>query len=312
MRASLAPPRRAVEAAAPFLDPRGARVVLGAQPGASVAPVLPTPSSLFGPRGACLAHEDGPLFVCDTGHHRVLVWMRAPQRDGTPADFVIGQRDLRSEGRTMLAVPTGVAASDGVLAVADAWNDRVLLWHRLPRCADDAPDVILHGLKWPYGVALDEGRLYVADTGNRRVLLWRSIPRANRPPDAVVAEGMRWPHALAACAGRLFIADAGAGRIAGAEQETAGTELEMPYGVTMLGGCLVVADTAASRLVAFEVGSRGARYLAGQPSLADRGENRWGRPARDSLSWPYGVAACGRTLVVADSGNNRVLLWDLA
>ena len=312
MRASLARPRRSAEAAAPFLDPRGARVVLGAQPGASVAPVLPTPTSLFGPRGACLAAEDGPLFVCDTGHHRLLVWNRAPQRDGTPADFVIGQGDFFSEGRGFLAVPTGVAANDGVLAVADAWNDRVLLWQRLPRRADELPDVALEGLKWPYGVALHEGRLYVADTGNRRVLVWHSIPRSNRPPDAVLAEGMRWPHALSGCGARLFIADAGAGRIAGAEEETAGTELEMPYGVTMLGDRLVVADTAASRIVAFEVGSRGARYLAGQPSLADRGENRWGRAARDSLSWPYGVAGCGRTLVVADSGNNRVLLWDLA
>jgi hypothetical protein len=312
MRASLAAPRRAAEPAAPLLDPRGARVVLGAQPGAALAPVVPTAASLFGPRGACLAAEDGPLFVCDTGHHRLLVWNRAPQRDATAADFVIGQPAFSSEGRGLLAVPTGVAASDGVLAVADAWNDRVLLWHRLPRGADALPDVALDGLKWPYGVALHEGRLYVADTGNRRVLVWHSIPRSNRSPDAVLAEGMRWPHALAASGARIFIADAGAASIAGAEEETAGTALDMPYGVTVLAGRLVVADSAASRIVAFDLGTRGARYLAGQPTLADRGENRWGKVARDSLSWPYGVAGCGRTLVIADSGNNRVLLWDLA
>jgi hypothetical protein len=33
---------------------------------------------------------------------------------------------------------------------------------------------------------------------------------------------------------------------------------------------------------------------------------------RDTLCWPYGAAAAGGTLAVADSGNNRVLLWDAA
>jgi hypothetical protein len=32
----------------------------------------------------------------------------------------------------------------------------------------------------------------------------------------------------------------------------------------------------------------------------------------DTLCWPYSVAASGATVVIADSGNNRVLLWDAA
>ena len=35
-------------------------------------------------------------------------------------------------------------------------------------------------------------------------------------------------------------------------------------------------------------------------------------PSRDSLCWPYGIAVCGDVAAVADSGNNRVLLWRLA
>jgi hypothetical protein len=31
----------------------------------------------------------------------------------------------------------------------------------------------------------------------------------------------------------------------------------------------------------------------------------------DTLCWPYGLALHGRTLAVADSGNNRVVLWSL-
>jgi len=312
MQASLAAPRRAISGeAVPLLDPRGARVVLGSQPGAPLAPISPSAASLFGPRGACLAAAGGPLFVCDTGHHRVLVWMKAPVSDDTPADFVIGQPAFTTEGRRMLNVPTGVAFGEGVLAVADAWNHRVLLWRGIPQAWDEPPAVALSlGLFWPYGVALHDGALYVADTGNRRVLAWDCIPESDRPADRVLRQNMRWPHALAFAQDEAFVADAGAHRIVGAGGEI-GEDLNMPYGLAVSGRRLIVADTANSRLLGFELGGS-RRYLAGQPSLADKGDNRWGAAVRDSLCWPYGVAACGGTLVVADSGNNRVLLWDLA
>ena len=51
--------------------------------------------------------------------------------------------------------------------------------------------------------------------------------------------------------------------------------------------------------------------VAGQPGFGAKGDNRWGPPVRDSLCWPYGVTLCGETAVISDSGNNRVLLWDL-
>src|SRR5262249_9647618 len=80
----------------PPLRPGGPVVTLGGQGRADglAEPVEPTAKSLFGPRGACLAGNDGPLFVADTGHHRLLIWRRRPETDGTPADLVIGQPDL--------------------------------------------------------------------------------------------------------------------------------------------------------------------------------------------------------------------------
>ena len=55
-----------------------------------------------------------------------------------------------------------------------------------------------------------------------------------------------------------------------------------------------------------------ATRLAGQRDFAAKGDNRWSAAARDSLCWPYGVSASPATLAIADSGNNRVLLWDVA
>ncbi|MEP6966617.1 MAG: NHL repeat-containing protein [Pseudomonadota bacterium] len=382
---------RSESVARPLLASGGPRVVLGGELGDDglARPIAPAADTLFGPRGACLASPGGPLFVCDTGHHRLLVWTNAPMTDGAPADLLIGQSDFSREGRNAkgevgaatLNVPTGVAAENGVLAVADAWNHRVLLWHGYPHTANQPADVVLgqadfaggqanrgadrpraDTLNWCYGVALAQGRLIVADTGNRRVLVWGGVPEiSGASADLVMGQrdfvtrdenagegggplGMRWPHGLTASADAILVSDAGNNRImawrrwptsnggpcdfvlgqpniigldhnGGAYYPTART-LSMPYGLTAQGDRVIVADTANSRLVGFDrdalaIGGRASR-LAGQEDFTRKGDNRWGPPVRDSLCWPYGVAANGKTLIVADSGNSRVLFWEVA
>lgn len=394
LRASLAPnyPRAPAHGAhaQPLLAADGARIVLGAEAtGALATPIAPAADALFGPRGACLAGPNGPLIVCDTGHHRLLIWKRAPATDNAPADLVIGQPDFGTEGRNAkgeagpatLNVPTGIAVERDVLAVADAWNHRVLLWRGLPQRSNQPADVVLgqadfasnranrgssaaraDTLNWCYGVALHNGRLFVADTGNRRVLVWNAIPTVNGAPADLVlgqrdfttrdesagaiagAVGMRWPHGVAADAARLFVADAGSSRVmvwttpperngaacdfvlgqadfAGGDHNRAtyyptASALNMPYGIAAHAGRVVVADTANSRLLGFDTARLAmgapATHLAGQSALDEKGDNRWRPPARASLCWPYAVAACATTFVIADSGNNRVLLWEAA
>lgn len=382
-------PRAAADAAQPLLDPRGARVILGAQPQGDVlvAPLAPAAGTLFAPRGACLASGTGPLVVCDTGHHRLLTWKQAPREDHTPADFVIGQPGFGDEGRNARGavgaatfnVPSGIAIENGVLAVADAWNHRVLLWHGLPERPNQPADVVLgqadfgagnanrgrpapgpDTLNWCYGVAIHEGRLLVADTGNRRVLVWDAIPSCNgTPADLVLGQrdfttrdegaaadvgpvGMRWPHAMALSRDFLFVVDAGTSRVMGwkflpsrngapcdvvlgqsgptgavanaGHYQPAIATLNMPYGIALHSDLLVVADTANSRLLGFDIGRLAtgmpAQAVAGQAGFEQKGDNRWQPASRDSLCWPYGMALCGDVAVVADTGNNRVLLWD--
>ncbi len=96
---------------------------------------------------------------------------------------------------------------------------------------------------------------------------------------------------------------------------SAGTR-HMPYGIASRGEWLIAADTANPRLLAWRAddGARqaGACALTGQTDFHAKGDNRWALPARDSLCWPHGIALCGDIAAVADSGNNRVLLWRLA
>lgn len=398
MRVSLAPSPRYLSRAGEVRGERAAallqetpRVVLGGRLGADglAEPIVPSASTLFGPRGAALAAPGGPLFVCDTGHHRLLMWRRTPEADHAPADIVIGQRDFACEGRngkgepgaSTFNVPTGIAAAEGVLALADAWNHRVLIWLDPPERTNHPADVVLgqddftavlanrgqdrpraDTLNWCYGVAIHDGKLFVADTGNRRVLVWDRIPTRNgAPADLVLGQrdfttrdenaggepgalGMRWPHGIAFADGGILVADAGNNRIMAwrkmperngapcdyvigqpdmgrvdhnrAAYYPSARSLNMPYGIAVLGAHLVVADTANSRLLGFALAGlamdEAASRLAGQPDFTAKGDNRWGAPVRDSLCWPYNVWACGDTLVVADSGNNRVLLWEAA
>lgn len=51
--------------------------------------------------------------------------------------------------------------------------------------------------------------------------------------------------------------------------------------------------------------------MLGQPSFDPGGENRWESILPDTLCWPYGLALRGDKLAIADSGNNRVVLWTL-
>jgi NHL repeat len=337
---------------ATLLEARGASVLLGAGLRAfgMAAPIVPAATTLFARRGACLAGPDGPLNVCDTGHHRLLVWRARPRADHVEADLLIGQPDFASEKRTArtdpsaatLNVPTGVAANGGVLAVADAWNHRVLIWHRAPARSNQAADVVLgqadfaavHAnrgadrpsadtLHWCYGVALDRGRLFVADTGNRRVLVWNRVPeRAGEAADLVLGQrdfterdenagagagaiGMRWPHGIAICDEALLVADAGNNRVMVWRELPRANGSACDY---VLGqrDVLLGFDRAALAM------NGAAGWLSGQERFEHKGDNRWRAATRDSLCWPYGVAAVDDTLVVADAGNDRVLLWEAA
>ena len=369
----------------PLLKNEGPTVVLGWTQDQLVIPNSPSASTLFGPRGAARL-KDGTLWVADTGHHRLLAWQEGPDSDNQDADLVIGQPGFFAEGRNAkgpvtaatLNVPTGITAWGDGLAVADAWNHRVLLWFETPRTHNQPADLILGQLQadanlanqgqqnptatslhWPYGVSAFGDQLIVCDSGNRRVMIWDQPRSTGQPADlvlgqtkftirdenggmAVGAAGMRWPHASTVWRGALAVADAGNNRIMlwqdrptqngqacqkvlGQKSFTAcdhnlgayypsAAAVNMPYALGVCDERLLVADTANSRLIGWQNAETGAdaTWLTGQPDFASKGDNRWGMTMRDSLCWPYGLTCCAQQAIIADSGNNRVLLWELA
>lgn len=171
-----------------------ADVVVG-QPDATTVGSGPTQSILT--RGSSVAVAAGKLFVADGDSNRVLIWNQVPSQDGVPADVVLGQPDFTSSDMAITAAgmyfPLSVASDGTHVVVADADNNRVLIWNQVPTQNGTSADVVLgqsdftssdagataRGLDRPEGVSIDGGRLYVADSGNNRVLIYDSIPTAN-------------------------------------------------------------------------------------------------------------------------------------
>jgi len=282
------------------------------------------PGLLFLPTGV-LVHE-GRLLVADAWHHRILVWDAVPGSNGVLPDLVLGQSGLDGVdagcGPQRFYWPFGVAVIDGAFWVADTGNRRVLGWlDGIPvpgRPADvvlGQPDLSSRGenrdgpvaansLRWPHAIAATQGVVFVADAGNHRVLGWRGELTRERPADVVLGQAsfesaaefpyrpqgpraLRFPYGLAASDdGTLVIADTSNNRI-------------------------LVLDDAGTATAATPVGAPVDRVL-GQFDLDANGENRWDRVAHDTLCWPYGVSLCADRLLVADSGNNRAVLWTLA
>ena len=341
---------------------------------------------MYAPRGVW---SDGTrVIVADTGNHRVLIWTSWPDHDGAPADVVIGQPDMTSEGPAAggtdrvrgLNLPTGVSVVDGDLVVADAWHHRLLRWNGVPSDNFEPPTGVLGqaspdgvdpnrggdpsatSFYWPFGFAVVAGTFWVADTGNRRVLGWSGgrFPEHERPADIVLGQtsddtrddnrgqlrgpaGFRWPHAIAGDADTLYVADAGDHRIVGwtpppvsdteptvvlgqpdfatmeefKNRPQGAARMRFPYAVALHGDSLVVADTSNNRVLLWDEAPRNgagasADNVLAQPDMDANGENRWDAVLDDSLCWPYGLSVSGDMVGIADSGNNRVMFWDLS
>lgn len=309
----------------PF-SPQGAEVILGEilKPGQLAIPIAPSATTMFGPRGACLLSETGPLWVSDTGHHRLLGWRNLPNKDSQSADWVIGQPDFYYEGqnakgtpgKSTLSVPTGICAYGEGLAVADAWNHRVLIWKKLPEDSNVPADLVLgqanftdnepnrgsqlaaaNTMHWPYGVFYHQGRLFVTDTGNRRVLIWQQLPTENgQPADLVLGQ----PDMIS--------------RNENGGGSPTATSLRWCHDITFWGDNLVVADAGNNRVMIWQgmptENNAPCAVVLGQKSF-DSVEMNQGVyfPNASSLSMPYGVDVAGDWLMVADTANSRLLGW---
>jgi hypothetical protein len=305
----------------PVNDHPSAAVVLGQPdfnsegPNAGGGPA----TGLYLPTGI-LVHE-GKLLVADAWNHRVVVWNRVPEESGIPPDYALGQANLQCSepnrgqsrpGPLTLNTPYGISFANGWFYVCDTSNRRVLGWQGLPE-PGQPPDLLLgqrvfedheenrgrkvsaDSLRWPHGIAATPTHLYLADAGNHRVLGWALPLTGDRPADLLFGQpdfetAREWPYG-----------------------PQTNDRFRFPYAVACLGSGLAIADTANNRVLFWESAptesGAPAEEVMGQSDFASNGENQWKKLTRDTLCWPYGVHASGDGIAIADSGNNRVMIW---
>ncbi len=325
--------------AIPAVNGQSAEFVLGQADFNTGPPASPPDAgSLNAPEG--LASDGTDLVVADTGNNRVLLWNTAPISGAEAAGVVLGQNgDFTT--RVSACAPTGLDAPSAVavtpggkLIVADSGNNRVLIWNQIPtrNAALAPPDLVLgqpglgttpcapnQGLAQPNAQTLadptavwsDGTRLVVADTGNNRILVWNSFPAtADQPADLVLGQGSFARNAANDTT-----------QTGTAQSQPDARTLYAPDGLFWNGSRLFVSDRGNNRLLVWE----GFPAQDFQPADVVLGQGDFSHSAPDddnqdgvqdpdasarTLWAPGGVTGSGKQLLLSDTRNNRVLIFN--
>lgn len=197
----------------------------------------------------------------------------------TPLFFPNGAPAVTADGRLLVAssgVVYGFGSYDGVSG-PEADSETVLTH--------------LGASTLPIDLAIQGDKLVAATTSDV-VLIYNAVPAAgNVPADATAGEGTGCDDRFLNSPNAAYLTPAAAGER------------------------LIVADTRNNRvLIWFNVPPTGpagpADRVLGQDRMTSCEENAGGSPSRSTLNQPRGVWSDGERLIVADTGNNRVLIWN--
>jgi hypothetical protein len=144
----------------------------------------------------------------------------------------------------------------------------------------------------PAGLAVHGDVLAIADAANSRVLIWRPVPSRSGERASVVLGQTGFE-----------AGSEGAGR----------SGMKTPFAVAYDGKRFFVADTGNHRVLVWNSlptrNYQPADIVLGQADFNQTGSNQGGSAGNATLNEPYGVHSDGRRLLVADTGNHRVLVW---
>jgi hypothetical protein len=241
------------------------------------------------------------------------------------ASVVIGQPNFTSNTYNQginfgtqayaLGYPTGnPVVYNGVLYLPDRSNSRILGFNTVPTANDTSadfalgqPSVTSNGsgntqtqMYQPQTVKVSGGKLFVLDRGNNRVLIWNSIPTSNGvAADVVVGQAGFGTSGNACSAANLLNAES----------------------IEVVNGKLIVSDDQNNRVLIWNsiptTNGASANVVLGQgdfshcmPNDDTQNNKGGGPPTARTLNQPSGLWSDGTRLIVADSYNNRVLIWD--
>lgn len=279
-------------------------------------------SSLLYPSGVW--SDGNKLIIADAWNHRILIWNEFPTQNGQQADVVVGQPDMQHnlpnvEGVGTAATarnlywPYGVWSGGKHLWIADTGNRRVLFYEKIPSKNYQAADKIIgktdfadrdyesENAVWPYSVKVSEDSvLAITDTQYYRVLIWNDWKDAfAKTADLIIGQ----PN-LESCGQNHYRLKPGA------------NTLNWCYDIFIKKGSLWLADTGNSRILFFKnipvENNQPADELFGNINFETIGEHlEVGKESSERLYWPFAVSVTDDQLIVADTGNHRIVFYNI-
>ncbi len=293
---------------------------------AAGGPFAIAPNGLNLPTGVTL--QGTTLWVADTENNRVVRWdnvTTAPtagafigQASGNvvsnpnyqqPADTNTGFPQTQPTSTNTMLRPRGVAIASGRMFVSEGDSNRVHMFDaatfaplgELGQNVDtigtpDTSGVTAATLSNPLGVATDGTSLWVADAANHRVLGYG-------------ASGLTTGAAAQSVIGQPSTLTSGFNQSSSAAVSVTSS----PRGLALQNGNLYVADTNNNRVLVMKTPVASGdvpQFVYGQPDDALNLVNSGAGASVHTLNAPRGVFADGNHVIISDTGNNRVLIFD--
>ena len=250
--------------------------------------------------------------------------------DNLPIAFaVVGQSDFNTSEPNAnqattnaqgLAVPQGGIATNGTLFyVPDNFNNRILVWNGIPpngatpanfalgqpNLTSRTPGTTGTSFSAPTSAQIaDNGtgtKLVVADSANNRVLIWNTLPTSNVAPDVVVGQaslttanpglsqsGLTRPVYAAIANNKLFVVDTDNSRV-------------------LIWNAVPTTNNAPADVVLGQ--GNNASSFTSNTQAKDPSSGLITTAGQSGFTQPGGLWTDGIRLLVADTGDNRVLFW---
>lgn len=243
--------------------------------------------------------SDGNRLVVGVDGFGVWIYNNIPDESRAEADTVVGKL-LRT---TVVGGPAIIVGEKLVMVHRE--GSSVMIWNKVPEKDNTLPDVILgkmvvldewgragkgrSGLNQPQMAASDGKRLFVTDSGNNRILVWNDIPEENQTPADIVL---------------------GQKDFESTEPGSGLDQLDSPVQVSTDGKRLVASDQSNRRVLVWkEIPEESGKAADFEIRIINHSKNIADLPPTARLSLTGGAYVYDDRLFVADTGNNRVLVW---
>lgn len=273
------------------------------QPSVRVAP--PTYRNGDGPDAVIAGNR---LYVSNYNGSNILAWHSVPTQGNVPPDFALGSQTPEEDvWSKRFFIQNPVVATDGKsLFVSSDFDRKLFVWKQLPGESGAKPDLVYHLPTGPWDNAMHDSTLVLG--GRDTLFIWTKPPVDGQLPDRILRRRvgpveLREITGVAVDQRHLYVADRSANRVyvwkgIPGDEDRPDQILEVPNPGRMSsdGRWLTVAPFEGQEILAFPVsglkepprriGGRGLLNLPGKAIIADD------------------------RLVVADTGFNRVQVWN--